>query len=363
MELLSKLKARVYPAASRYFSHATLLEGKLKNNGESFRCLFVENDGLMNYMVPRMYDGLPVTVRKWRLVIPFLQETLDRYAHDIDMAIVVLPRKYAGQLEKRAHFKSQTFICSSIDTSGGWDAVKKRFQHNKRQFCNRMDKKPIFSYRTSRELKDFEFFYYEMHIPHVQKRFQELAHVDTYEDMKAMFEKGFLIFIEEGEKSIAGILCEIQDNTLYSRRTGVLHGDEDYIRKGASSAEYYFMLKYALENGLSKVDLLRSRPFLNDGVYTTKRKWGAMVCPNQESDAWAFFFIPRCTEKIISFFEANPMISCKDDKMYGVIGWGNAEPPSEKEHAKFTDQYYSPGLEGLVLVRPDPQEPVRIDFG
>jgi hypothetical protein len=123
------------------------------------------------------------------------------------------------------------------------------------------------------------------------------------------------------------------------------------------------MLKYALENGLSKVDLLRSRPFLNDGVYTTKRKWGAMVCPNQESDAWAFFFIPRCTEKIISFFEANPMISCKDDKMYGVIGWGNAEPPSEKEHAKFTDQYYSPGLEGLVLVRPDPQEPVRIDFG
>lgn len=362
MQILNKLKCRVYPAASHYFSHATLLEGNLKNSGDVFRCLFVENGDLMDYMESRMYEGPPVTLRKWRICIPFLQKTVDSLSGRIDMAIAVLPRKYESRMEQRAHFKSQTLICSAIDTSGGWDVIKKRFQHNKRQFCNRMDKKLLFTCRISKELNDFDLFYHEMYVPHIQKRFRELAFIDPYHDMKATFLRGFLLLIEEGDKSIAGILCEIQDNTLYSRRTGVLHGNEDCIRKGAASAEYYFMIKFALENGLAKVDLLRSRPFLNDGVYATKRKWGAMVCPNEQSDTWVFYFIPRYTRKVINFFEANPIISCKDDKMYGVVGWSKPEEPSGKDHSKFADEYYSPGLNGLMLIRPGSEEPVRIDF-
>ena len=362
MDLMYKLRCLVYPTACQYCSHATLLEGNLRNTEETFRCLFVENDDLMDYMLPRMYQESPVIVKKWRTWIPSLQKTIDSYSHHIDMAVVVIPRKYGSQLEKTAHFKSQTLICSSIDTSGGWDQIKKRFQHNKRQFCNKMDKKPMFSYRISKESKDFDLFYHEMYVPHIRKRFQELAYFDPYDKMKYMFLQGFLLFIEEGGKSIAGVLCEIQNDTLFSRRTGVLHGDEDYIRKGASSAEYYFTLKLALENGLSKVDLLRSRPFLNDGVYSTKRKWGASVCLNQASDTWVFFFVPKYTRKVISFFEMNPVISCKEDKMYGVVGWSSTDLPSAKDHVKFTDQYYSPGLDGLVLIHPNSEEPVQISF-
>ena len=43
MGLIDTLKCKVYPAVSRYFSHATLVEGKLENTDEIFRCLFVEN--------------------------------------------------------------------------------------------------------------------------------------------------------------------------------------------------------------------------------------------------------------------------------------------------------------------------------
>jgi hypothetical protein len=274
MDLLNRLRYKIYPAAAQYWGHATMVEGKLRDSEDAFRCLFVENDGLMNYMVPRMYAEPPVIIRKWRTWIPSVQKAINSYFDDIDMAVAVLPRRYESRLEKTAHFKSQTLVCSRIDTSNGWDAVKKRFQHNKRQFCNKMDKKSMFSCRISKELRDFDFFYHEMYAPHIRKRFQELACGDSYDAMKTMFLRGFLLFIEEGCMDVAGVLCEIQNYTLFSRRTGVLHGNEDYIRKGASSAEYYFTLKLALENGLSKVDLLRSRPFLNDGVYSTKRKWG-----------------------------------------------------------------------------------------
>jgi len=41
--------------------------------------------------------------------------------------------------------------------------------------------------------------------------------------------------------SVAGVLCEIEDDTLFSGRTGILHGDGEYIKRGASSAGYYLV--------------------------------------------------------------------------------------------------------------------------
>lgn len=363
MSLISELKCQVYPAVWRYFSHATLVEGNLKNTEEIFRCLFVESTNLMGYMLPRMYqEESLVVLKKWRIWIPSLQKTLKDYSNSIDMCVAVLPLRYEPEFRKLARFKSQMLICSFIDTSGGWEEVRKRFQHNKRQFCNKMDKKPTFSCRMSKDLKNFDFFYNEMYAAHTQKRFEDLADLDSYDQMKDSFLKGFLLLIEEENKSVAGVLCEIQNSTLFARRTGILNGEEEYVRRGASSAEYYFALKFALEHGISKVDLLRSRPFFNDGVYNTKRKWGATVCLDPQSQSWVFFFIPECSKKVVTFFEINPMIIHEDGKLYGLVGWNSKNTLSEKDEKEFTVKYYSPGLNGLMLIQPHSQDLIQIPF-
>ncbi|MHB8109873.1 MAG: GNAT family protein [Syntrophorhabdaceae bacterium] len=362
MDVVSKLKYKVYPRACQYCSHATLVEGRLKNTDEIFRCLFIENDNFMSYMIPRMYRESPVIIKKWRTWIPSLEKTLDSHSKKIDMAIAVLPLKYEDELDRSAHFKSQTLICSAIDTSGTWDDIKSRFQHNKRQFSNKMDKKPMFNCRISRHPADLDFFYNEMYAPHIQKRFDELAFVESYGQMQSHFLHGFLLFVREEYKDIAGVLCEIQNQTLFARNTGILNGDEEYIKRGAASAEYYFTLKYALEHGISKVDLLRSRPFFNDGVYSTKRKWGATVYPDTQSKSWVYFFVPKYSGKVTRFFENNPVMCCKEDKMYAVVGWPSADLPSPKDAMKVGDKYYSPGLEGLMLVHSQSEDPVQISF-
>jgi len=359
---MGKVKCKIYQVASRYVTRATLVEGKLRNGGDAFRCLFVENTDLMDYMLPRMYEEFPAVLKKWRILIPSLQKVLKDYSNSIDMCVAVLPRKYEPKFRRSAHFRSQTLICSCIDMSGGWGEIKKRFQHNKRQFSNKMDKNPTFACRVSKDPKDFDLFYNEMYAPHIRKRFENLADLDSYSQMKDSFLRGFLLLIEEGDKSVAGVLCEIQNETLFARRTGILHGDEIYIKRGAASAEYYFTLKVALENGLAKVDLLRSRPFFNDGVYSTKRKWGAMVYPDRQCESWVFFFIPEYSRKVASFFEISPVIVYRDDKMYGLVGWNNEDPPSERDEREFSQKYYSPGLEGLVLIQPHCEDLIQISF-
>ncbi len=361
MNTATRIRSTFYPAMSAFVSHATLVEGNLRDTGETFRCLFVENENLMGYMVSRMYRKPPVVLKKWRAWIPGLKKTVDSFSPSVDMAVAVLPRRYESILEGIASFKSQAFVCSSIDTTGNWSDVKGRFQHNKRQFSNRMDRQATFSCRISKDLKDLDLFYNDMYVPHLRNKFQSLAYIDSYEEIKNMFLQGFLLLIEEGDQSVAGVLCDIRHNTLICRRTGILHGNETYIRKGASSAQYYYSLRFALEQGLSTVDLLRSRPFLNDGVYNTKRRWGARISPDTRSDTWVFFFIPWYSRKVVSFFESNPTISFIDNKMYGMVGWNRLNSPSARDHTKFINRYYAPGLDGLLLVRPD-SEPLEISF-
>jgi len=362
MRIIGWLISKVYPVVSRYSSHAALVEGKLKNTGDTFRCLFVENTDLMGYVLPHTYREPPVVLKTWRVWVPFIRKVLKSYSDSIDMCVAVLPLKCEPAFRKLIHFKSQILVCSFIDTSCGREVVRKRLQHDKRQFSNKMDRKPIFACRISKDMKDFDFFYTEMYVPHIQKRFEDLADLDSYDQMRGSFLRGFLLVIEEGKKSVAGVLCEIENDTLIARRTGVLHGDEEYIKRGASSAEYYFALKFALEHGLSRVDLLRSRPFFNDGVYSTKRKWGATVYPDRQSESWVFFFIPTYSKQIANFFAINPVIIHKEDRMYGLVGWNNENPPSAKDNKELGEKYYSPGLAGLMVIQPHSEEPILVPF-
>lgn|GEM_PF-578688 len=360
--LIRKLKHKAYPMVSRYCIRATLVEGRLKKAGERFRCMFVENNNLMAYMLPRMYEEVPRVLKKWRIWTPLLRRFVDACSRSVDMCVAVLPLRHHPEFVESAKFKSQMLVRSFIDTSGGSEEVRRQLRDNKRRFYNKMEKNPTFTCRISQDLKDFDLFYYKMHVPHIQKRFEGLADLDAYEGMKEFFLKGFLLMIEEGDTAVAGVLCTIEKDTLFFRRTGILNGDEEYIRRGAPSAKYYFTLKYALDHGISKVDLMRSRPFFNDGVYNTKRKWGARVYPDDESGSWVFFFIPECSRRVATLFETNPLVVFKEDRMYGLVGWNNEDGPSAKDEGELVQKYYSPGLDGLMLLQAHRDDPILIPF-
>jgi hypothetical protein len=289
-----------------------------------------------------------------------LKTILKTYSDTLDMCIAVLPAGYGPNVKGMVNFKGDMLIRSFIDTSAGPDKVKKQLRDNKKRFFNRMDEDPVFSCRVSNDIKDFDLFYARMHVPHVQKRFQDLADLDSYEYMRDFFVKGFLLLIEEGSKAVAGVLCNVENNTLFFRRTGVLDGNDEYVKRGASSAQYYFTLKYALENDIPKVDLMRTRPFFDDGVYITKRKWGAEVYADNETRSSVFFFIPRVSGKVVKFFENNPMIIHRKNKLYGLVGWSEGGAFLSKDEKILHKKYYSPGLKGFVVIQPGPGNSARI---
>jgi hypothetical protein len=361
MSTLKKIKKKLYPIISRYIANATLVEGALKETGKPFRCLFVENAKYQRSIAARIYTASPRILKKWKIFIPDLKRVLRKYSTSIDLCVSILPTNYGSYFNRLCAFKGQKFVRQVIDTSGTWEEIFKGFHKKKRQYSNNVEGKFGLSYMISHDINDFELFYYRMHLPHIRNQFDDFAVIDSYEDMKKFFLKGFLLLVVADGQKIAGALCLKENNNLIFRRSGVLDGNEEYRKKGAQFALYYFNIRYAWEQEIKKVDTMVSVSFLNN-VYRTKREWGASVHPDDEAESIVFYFIPNYTPEIAYIFGQNPVIVCEEDGLYVLTGWQGSLNLTMTEKKELFNKYYSPGLNGVILLTPNDEEKKKVMF-
>lgn len=344
------IRRNIYRILSKVFAHATLVEGCLKGTETRFRCLFVDNSTFSEFLMARMYAEPPVIMRKWRLCIPALRHHIQANQDAFDLCFAVLPKFYESVFKGLYYYKCTEYVRQVIDTSGLWEDVRSRFSKTKRQISSRFTEKYGLGYRISNDTQEFNHFYHRMFIPHIQKRFKDLSQVDSYEEMKQYFLHGQLLLVTKGSEVVAGALFQIQDETLIFRRTGVLDGDEAHIDGGAQLALYYFQLKYANDNKLRAVDTMMSSSFMNDGVYTNKREWGASVVPDHQSTTWIYIFNAVPSEKLAQCFERNPAIIYSPEGLKGFVGVSGATLLSAESIDELTRRYRVGGLHGFTVV-------------
>ena len=361
MILINTLKNTLRPIISRYLANATLVEGVLKGTGKPFRCLFIENSNMMEYLCTRSYEAYPHILKKWKTWIPFLQKTIGKYASFIDLCIVVLPISYDSDLEGAYNFKTPEWVSQVLDISGSWENIRKSF-HKAPKKTERKIIKYGLTYNISNDINDFKHFYYQMYLPLIEKQQADHAYIDTYEEMLPFFLKGFLLMVMENDHAIAGGLCFQEKNSIIFRRLGVLGADENYIKKGAQSAIYYFIISFAKETGFQLVDFMWSKPFLNDGIYKHKRDWGADVYSSSESECWIFFIITRHSENVVSFFENNPVIITSKDALSGLVGLRDGKKANRDQEVFLTKQFYAGGIKNLMVLTPDSVEEINYTF-
>ena len=350
MNILNTLKQSIYPIYSRCFSRAFLVEGVLKDSDVSCRCIIVDDSHFMNYFISTTFGSSFNIIRTWRIWIPSVQRLVKNPPDAADICIVVLPRRWEQVFINLYDFKSPDHVRQVIDLTGDWEDVKKRFHRKKKEIFNRSMRKNTSNYKISTDLADFDHFYHEMHVPHCRKQFGGFASIVSYEGMKEYFLKGFLLFVVEEGKAIAGSLCIADGETMIFRSAGVLNGDEEYVKRGAQTLLFFHMIRYAKDHNFCYLDAMHSRPFFWDGVYRNKREWGATVSVDNDIYKWIFFFNVRASEKAAAIIGKNPVIVDTNDGLMGLIGNNKAEAFSESERRQLARQYHAPGIEGLIFL-------------
>ena len=359
MGFLNALKRSLYSHTSKYISNAILVEGILEDCSEPFRCLFIDNSLFANYMSAKAFKQHPRILKQWKILIPSLKEIIKDEDNKIDLCIAVLPIKYESDFRDLYKFKTYDWVRQVLDISGPWEEIKKGFHKDPKE-VNRKIGKYGYTHKISHDLNDLDTFYRHMYLPSIIK-FGDGAQITKYEWMKSVYLKGFLLIIMDGNNAISACLASERDSTLVTHAVGVLNGDEAYIKKAAQSATYHFIISYAKENGFKEIDFELSRPSL-DGVYWHKSRWGAVLYPYDESKTWVYFFIPRHSEKVVSFFKNNPAIIQTDEGLSGLVGMTESRGISDESVKYLTRHFYSPGLKSLHLLTPESQETIKYAF-
>ena len=328
--MLRLAKQALYPLTSRLVARSWIAEGALGEGGPTARILFVHNCRFNLQLQQRTLAQATISGER-QLLLPMLPGLLRGNPLGVDLACAVLPAAYAGLLRGLPHYRGREEVRQVIATAGTWDDLRKGFSKKRRQISNDFEAKNGLSYRMSRDPADLAFFYHRMHVPHIRRRYGDLASIDRFKDMQAVFANGLLLFVLNGDQPVAGALSIRAGNTLMFRRTGVLDGDESHVKVGAQTALYYFQLRYAVDQGLAALDTMKSTPILNDGVFRHKADWGARAQQDDEAERAIFLFPLGPQEKLARFFELNPMIVDDGPGLAAVMGNSTLDPGAAPE--------------------------------
>jgi len=349
--LIELSKRLVWLATKGLIIDLVLLDGELTNDGPNIRCLLVGSSLFLDDFKHRVYNMSIVEVRKWRMPIFLLPLYIRNHANKFDICVSSLPSIYGLFLDRFASFKGNEFVEQIIETSGGWDGLRKNISGTKRNLINSFERKYNLEMKISTDLADLPFFYNRMFIPYIRTRFGPLALYDSYEEIKRFFDEGMLMFISKDGRPLAAALCRLRGGNLLYTRAGVLDGDEKLVNCGVLTAVYYYQIKYAIENALKSLDVQGSRPYLNDGVYYHKATWGACSRPDTKRSAVAVHYICTGPPTVIAhLFEACPTIVQAGGGLRAIIGYTKNPEPSSAELAAAIKGYYLAGVKEVVFM-------------
>jgi hypothetical protein len=203
---------------------------------------------------------------------------MDRMAKNSDVIIVDLGWPYNGRFNRDGEYlEIPDWLNMVVVLADDWASVVKSFRHTTRNNDLRLIRRNNYRCETTNDRRAIERFYDDMYVPFVSSRYEDGSVFTTRGRVIRKAMKGKLLHVLRGEQLVAAGVVLPGNDTLYFLWMGLPPDCLERPPEGAISALYYYGIKYAFDNGYKAVDFTGTRPFLNDGAFRFKRKWGARV--------------------------------------------------------------------------------------
>jgi hypothetical protein len=213
-----------------------------------------------------------------------------------------------------------------------------------------------FTYRTTCDSRELDRFLSDMYLPYVRQTRGDGAFVATREELErtAGIELRLLLIEREG-KDVAGVCLGVHDqDRLDALELGVVGADRDLVRKGALAAIYYFSLVYAAERKFSRLYLGGSRPFLRDGPFQYKKKWGLKIVGRLPTLPDVIIFRPRLSAVgVRCFLTNNPFVYEEGGEFRAAVFVDKQQSPFAESTDTVRKANCLPGLAGATVFRID----------
>ena len=208
-------------------------------------------------------------------------------------------------------------MCRDFRPGEDWQQLKQSMRRQKDNI--RCVRRGGYTYRFTNDDAEFDFFYSHMYLPFTKARYQNRAIVSDEAYLRSFFRRGTLMMaLSRGERPVAAQICVVRGSVLYLVGLGVLDGDLSWMQDGAVSALYYYTMQWAYQQGLRRADWGRCRPFVTDGRFKHKERWGL----HPERDPWVhsewLFWVPGGSAAARAWLQAHPFVPSFNQSGGGV---------------------------------------------
>ena len=349
--LLHVFKRALHALRSRLFIDVVQVRGRLTSGSPSLSVVLGVPRGSVShgYLLGMLFEdgddgeAAAATARTGRVFLPLLGRHLRRCG--ADLCLLERPAQWAG-LPGCPRIVAPRLVRQQIELTGPLEDLRKTFRDRNKTLFNKFAKGDRFAVRVSRSAEDFDRFYQQMFLPHVQRQFSGFADVDSRETLQAVFDRGFLMIASLDGLDVGATLCHERDDALHYHRVGTLDGDPRWIKDGVQSALYVHMMLHARGRPLARLNLGMSRPFFGDGVYRHKRNWGAVVSLDHDARDALHIVQPAPGPALAQFLARHPLIGFSAHGLAAYVG----APEAGQAPASIAELQRLYGAAGLVGV-------------
>ncbi|MCJ7571335.1 MAG: hypothetical protein MUO82_05620 [Candidatus Thermoplasmatota archaeon] len=302
---------RIYTLLRNIYVEMYVLNGIEKQSKKPLKVWYAGNANSIIYLSNILFMDSPDRTFLGNCFFWNISKKIEKYNRKVDLLLIKNDILFSDYFRKKGFTIIPEWVNFVLDVSDSIQKIQNRFHKSAKDDLRKL-KKYDYSYEISKNKRKKDFFYYNMFLPYIKK-------VDTtstvsilyYYKIKSLLRRCIILFVKDKDKYIAGGAIHINkcnNKIAYLTCMGILNGDKKYVEKSATTALLYYHIRWAKENDIEVLDFGHARPFLNDGLFRYKSKWGMIVRKSdQEFDCFAVK-IKNHKEIFNSFIENNPVI-------------------------------------------------------
>jgi hypothetical protein len=329
-----------------------LLQGKEKWSGSSLTTLFFGEEKVLPYLSDLLYSEEPVKENLGKIFVWEMKSKINLNIPKADLIFIGIDGFFSRFLSRQGFIIIPEWALFTLDLSRPFPEIWKLSKNKSLMNDLRKIRKYKYSYEMSRDPAEFGYFYRQMHLPYIAKRFGELTLPTGFRYMKRLFEKGQLLLVKRENEYISGNIIWTCNESAFFSHTAIREGKFEYLKKGVTGASYYFVILWAKGQGYKQLDFGHCRPFLNDGVFCYKKKWGMEVKRSKRLRGVIGLKVCDLHHGALEFLAKNPFIFIDQDKLKELILTLQDHPLALREVQSLFKTYYIPGVDCLVIISP-----------
>jgi len=343
---------RLFTILNNIFLEVYIFNGKEKNSGVDISVLICSNKEKLHYLPNRLFiDGY--SVKKIGKYPIWKINKLIEYNHKkIDLVFLNVDRFLKDFLEKNGLFIIPEWVNMIVDTTKSLSEIHDNFSRGAKKDIKKIEKYD-YTYEVTKDPEKLKNFYNNMFLPYMLNRHGENI-LNTYlRFVKQLIKKDSVLLLKEGDKYICGGLIEVKRKNAILPSMGLLNSDVRLLTKCAISALYYFHIIFAKNNNIKSLNYGDTRPFLNDGGFQFKRKWGMNLVLSKFEHGVFGFQICKYNDASKSFLMNNPFIIINKNQLRGLVYNHKTTPTTSSEIRQYIKSYYTPGLSEFFIISPN----------